>query len=54
MSLEAPVVDFTPILLTNAVVSSACEPDTTKAGSVETCTGNDAPYNSCAEDSDWL
>lgn len=54
MSLEAPIVDFTPILLTNVVVSSACEPNTTKAGSVETCTGPDAPTNLCTEDSDFL
>lgn len=54
MNLEAPIVDFTPILLTNAVVSSACEPDTTKAGSLEMCFGPDAPHNTCPPDMNFL
>jgi len=55
MVFQEPKVEFVQIdaLCTDPIVPSNCDQNTTKKGSVETCTGPDAPYsgavNCCRE-----
>ena len=45
MKLKEPRVEFVEISLINTEASSLCSSEATKRGSIETCTGPDAPYN---------
>lgn len=51
MVLQKPTVEFVKIDLINASSTSIqCDQTTTKKGSIETCTGPDAPSNTdCSE-----
>jgi len=49
MKFQEPKAEFVPIDLTITTVTSTCDEVNSKKGSVETCTGVDAPTNQCCE-----
>ena len=52
MKFQEPKAEFVPIDLTvatSATVTSQCDQVNSKKGSVETCTGPDAPQNLCCD-----
>lgn len=52
MSFQEPKAEFVSIDLANITTTSpTCDQVNSKRGSVETCTGPDAPYNACCDGS---
>lgn len=52
MSFQEPKAEFVSIDLANITTTSpTCDQVNSKRGSVETCTGPDAPYNTCCDGS---
>lgn len=49
MKMNEPKVVFVPVDLSIVTVSSVCDQVNTKSGSVETCTGPEAPGNNCCD-----
>lgn len=51
MKFQEPKAEFVSIDLTidTAASSPNCDQVNSKRGSIETCTGEDAPYNSCCD-----
>lgn len=56
MKFCEPKVEFVHIdLVSIETASPACDQENSKKGSVETCTGQDAPGNNCcAGDASWF
>lgn len=52
MKFQEPKAEFVSIDLSIATTTvSNCDQTNSKRGSVETCTGPDAPYNACCDGS---
>lgn len=52
MRMEKPRVEFVPVDLSIVTITSPeCDQVNSKKGSIETCTGPDAPYNKCCDGS---
>ena len=49
MKMNEPKVVFVPVDLSIVTASPDCNQDNTKSGSVETCTGPEAPVNNCCD-----